>query len=148
MIEYFTNTHIDLRLYLLALLPIFLAFSLVPNFTWLVPFSVMGAIFLFFGFCATFYYLLSDFPSPSRLETFTNVEQLAIYCSVFLFAVHNMSMLMPLENSMVHPSKLPVVLGSSMMLNICIYMIFGFLGYNKYPDACDTVILNLPLDEL
>ncbi|XP_058789151.1 proton-coupled amino acid transporter-like protein pathetic [Phymastichus coffea] len=148
VIEYFADAHVDVRWYLMALIPIFIAFSLVPNFRYLVPFSVMGAVFLFFGFCLTFYYLLSDFPSPSRLETYTDYEQLAIYCGVFLFAVHNMSILLPLENSMIHPSMMPVVLGSSMIVNVCIYILFGFLGYNKYPDACDTVIMNLPLNEL
>lgn len=138
----------DVRVYVLAFLPIFCMLSLIPNFTWLMPFSVAGSCFLILGFCATFYYLLLDFPSPARLDEFTDVAYLPIYCSVFLFAVHNMSMLMPLENTMREPRKMPVVLASTMIINISTIVAFGFLGYNKYLDACDTVIKNLPLDEL
>ncbi|XP_008216698.1 proton-coupled amino acid transporter-like protein pathetic isoform X1 [Nasonia vitripennis] len=147
--EYLSGwNHQDVRIYLLVFLPIFCALSLIPNFKYLVPFTIIGSICLLLGFCTTLYYMIDQFPSPSRLEMYTDIEHLAIYCSVFLFAVHNMSMLMPLENTMRHPRRMGLVLGVSMIVNVIVNVTFGFLGYNKYQNACDTVIKNLPLDEL
>lgn len=50
---------------------------------------------------------------------------------------------------MISPKKMPVVIAIAMSLSAIMYVIFGFLGYRKYSIlACDTVIKNLPLDDL
>lgn len=59
-----------------------------------------------------------------------------------------MTVLLPLENTMKNPRHMPVILATTMMINMFIYIAFGFFGYNKYLDACDTVIKNLPLDDM
>jgi proton-coupled amino acid transporter len=129
-------------------MPIYLAFSLVPNFVYLMPFSVIGSIFISGGLFITVLYLIYDFPSPSRLTMFTDYTKIPLVVCVQLFAVHNMSLLMPLENSMRKPQQMSMVVIISMTFNIGINMIFGFLGYNKYKNACNIVVKNLPLNDM
>ncbi|XP_023288802.1 proton-coupled amino acid transporter-like protein pathetic [Orussus abietinus] len=148
VIEHFSGVSLDIRVYLVLFLPIYLGLSLVPNLKYLVPITIMGSIFLAGGIFVSIYYFFSDFPSPARLRQFTDVYSTSVYCSIFMFAVHNMSILMPLENTMKNPANMPSILGFGMALNVVVYVFFGFLGYNKYMDACDTVIKNLPLEEI
>ncbi|XP_046748299.1 proton-coupled amino acid transporter-like protein pathetic [Diprion similis] len=78
---------------------------------------------------------------------YTNFFAMPVYCTIFLFAIHNMCILMPLENSMKTPDHLPIILVISMTFSSTLYLLFGLLGYNKYVNPCDTVIKNLPLDD-
>ncbi|XP_015590133.1 proton-coupled amino acid transporter-like protein pathetic [Cephus cinctus] len=148
VIEHFSNYAMDSRIYILIFLPIYLGLALIPNLKYLVPISIIGSIFLGIGLFITVYYLFVDIPSPESLNVATNVLSLPVYCVIFLFAMHNMSILLPLENSMKNPKNMSKVLRASMALNTCIYATFGFLGYNKYNNTCDTVIKNLPLNEI
>ncbi|XP_014296569.1 proton-coupled amino acid transporter-like protein pathetic [Microplitis demolitor] len=148
IIENFVDTSINTRIYIIMFLPIYCILALMPNFKYLMPFSILGTIFLVLGFIITLYYFFDDFKLPGRLEIFTNITSVPIFSNIFLFAVHNMTMIMPLENSMKNPKNMPRILTLSMMLNMFVYMAFGFFGYNKYQDACDTVIKNLPFNQV
>ncbi|XP_074103302.1 proton-coupled amino acid transporter-like protein pathetic isoform X1 [Cotesia typhae] len=148
IIENLTDASINIRIYIIMFMPIYYILALMPNFKWLMPFSAAGASFLALGLTITLYYFFEDFQSPSRLQMYTGITAIPIFSSIFMFAVHNMTVIMPLENSMKNPRHMPRILTLSMMLNVLIYMIFGFLGYNKYIDACDTVIKNLPFGEI
>ncbi|KAJ8676540.1 hypothetical protein QAD02_012327 [Eretmocerus hayati] len=143
------NLHLDMhvRFYIMLFLPFFLLLSLIPNFAWLAPFSIIGSIFLFSGLIGTTFYLLADFPSPSRMQKFTSFDQIPLYCTFFLFAMHLMTVLLPLENTMKKPEKMPCIIVCAMTVNIMTNLTFGFLGYNKYIELCDTVIKNLPMDQ-
>lgn len=137
-----------MRIYILIFLPFTGSLGFVPNLTYLMPVSTAGTIFLILGFCIACYYFLIDIPDPARLDAFTYVLPVPMYCAIFLFALHNMTLYLPLENTMKHPTHLPRLIIISMIFNSLVYLSFGFLGYNKYPKACDTIIKNLPLDEM
>ncbi|XP_043489315.1 proton-coupled amino acid transporter-like protein pathetic [Polistes fuscatus] len=49
---------------------------------------------------------------------------------------------------MENPRNMPRLIIIATILNTLVYVTFGFLGYNKYKESCDTVIKNLPLDEI
>ncbi|XP_018407380.1 PREDICTED: uncharacterized protein LOC108783330 [Cyphomyrmex costatus] len=147
VIEFFANLEMSSRVYIGIFFPFTCALGFVPNLKYLAPFSVIGTLFLFLGVCTAFYYFLDDVPDPRRLDALTEVLPVPMYCAIFLFALHNMTLYLPLENTMRHPSHMPRLIITSNLLNIVIYLTFGFLGYNKYPDACDTVIKNLPMEE-
>ncbi|EGI61589.1 Proton-coupled amino acid transporter 4 [Acromyrmex echinatior] len=147
VIEFFANLQLNSRVYIVIFFPFACALGFVPNLKYLAPFSIIGTFFLFLGVCTAFYYFLDDIPDPSRLDVLTEALPVPMYCAIFLFALHNMTLYLPLENTMRHPSHMPRIIITSTFLNIIIYLVFGFLGYNKYPDACDTVIKNLPMEE-
>ncbi|XP_012141979.1 proton-coupled amino acid transporter-like protein pathetic [Megachile rotundata] len=147
VIEYYSGVSLDVRVYILAVFPIFLSFGFVPNLKYLAPISIIGTIFIFTGICVTLHYLLTDFPDPARLKMFTSVATVPLYCTLFMFAMHNVTLCMPLENSMKNPGHLPRLIVYNMLFTMCLNTTFGFLGYNKYMDkTCDTVIKNLPMD--
>lgn len=138
----------DDRIYILALFPFVCLLSFIPNLKYLTPFSVVGAVFMLIGISVTLYYLFEDFPDPARLEAFTQALPVPMYCSLFLYALHNVTLCLPLENSMKNPEHLPRLITCNMLFNTCLYTMFGFLGYNKYmKNTCDTVIKNLPLEK-
>ncbi|XP_036142916.1 proton-coupled amino acid transporter-like protein pathetic [Monomorium pharaonis] len=147
VIEFFSGFEMDPRVYIVILLPFTCTLGFVPNLKYLAPFSVIGTLFLFLGICIAVYYFLDDVPDPRRLDALTEVLPVPMYCAIFLFALHNMTLYLPLENTMRHPGHMPRLIAVSTLLNIVVYLTFGFLGYNKYPDACDTVIKNLPMME-
>ncbi|CAD1472446.1 unnamed protein product [Heterotrigona itama] len=148
VIEFSFGMRMDTRIYILALSPFVCLLGLVRNLRWLAPFSVIGALLMFVGIFVTLYYLLEDIPDPARLEAFTYVLPVPMYCSLFLYALHSVTLCLPLENSMRKPQHLPRLITCSMLLNTCMYIAFGFLGYNKYTkNTCDTVIKNLPLEK-
>ncbi|KAL2736045.1 proton-coupled amino acid transporter-like protein pathetic isoform X1 [Vespula maculifrons] len=148
VIEYYGNIVMNIRIYVLIFFPIYCCLILVPNFKYLVPFSIFGTIFFIIGITISLIYFLEDFPSLKRLDAFTNVRSVPMFLTIFIYALHNITILLPLENIMHNPTNLPRLIIISTLFNTIIYIIFGFLGYNKYKDTCDTVIKNLPLDEV
>ncbi|XP_011879552.1 PREDICTED: proton-coupled amino acid transporter 1-like [Vollenhovia emeryi] len=147
VIEFFSGLEMNPRVYVVIFFPFTCALGFVPNLKYLAPFSVIGTFFLFLGVCIAVYYFLDDVPDPHRLDALTEVLPVPMYCAIFLFALHNVTLYLPLENTMRHPGHMPRLIVASTSFNIVIYLAFGFLGYNKYPDACDTVIKNLPMEE-
>lgn len=147
MIEHFTGVELDVRVYIVAIFPVFCGFGFMPNLKYLVPFSLIGSVFILTGLGVTFYYLLDDFPDPGRLKPFTRVLPIPLYCTIFMYAMHNVTVCLPLENTMKNPRHLPYLITGNMIFIMCLNATFGFLGYNKYMDAtCDTVIKNLPIE--
>ncbi|XP_076752807.1 proton-coupled amino acid transporter-like protein pathetic isoform X2 [Xylocopa sonorina] len=147
VIEFFSGVELDARIYILALFPVICMLGFIPNLKYLAPFSMIGTMFVLTGICVTVSYLVEDIPDPGRLNAFTYVLPVPMYCTMFLFSLHNVTLCMPLENTMKNPTHLPRLIRCNILLNTCLYTTFGFLGYNKYADAtCDTVIKNLPVD--
>lgn len=147
MIEFFSGFEMNPRVYIVIFFPFTCILGLVPSLKYLAPFSVIGTLFLAIGICIALYYFLSEIPDPGRLNVLTETLPVPMYCAIFLFALHNMTLYLPLENTMKYPGHLPRLVVASTLLNTVIYLTFGLLGYNKYPNACDTVIKNLPIEE-
>lgn len=148
MIEFFTGVELDTRVYVIALYPILCLLGYTPDLKYLAPFSVIGFAFLLSGVSITVYYLLQELPDPGRLTLFTHVLSIPMYCNMVLYALHNATLVLPLENTMENPQKLPRLIVINMVLNTFLCTLFGFLGYNKYMnETCDTVIKNLPIEE-
>ncbi|KAL6260498.1 hypothetical protein P5V15_008022 [Pogonomyrmex californicus] len=147
VIEFFSGVTMNSRIYILIFFPCTVILAFVPSLKYLTPFSVIGSIFLFVGIFVAFYYFFDDIPDPGRLDAVTQILPVPMYCSIFMFALHNMTLYLPLENTMKYPHHLPRIIIANLLLNTFIYLTFGFIGYNKYPLACDTIIKNLPLEE-
>ncbi|XP_047358472.1 proton-coupled amino acid transporter-like protein pathetic [Vespa velutina] len=113
-----------------------------------MPFSMLGTIIFIIGMIICMIYFIEDFPSPKRLDPFTNIQSITIFINIFFYTLHNVTILLPLENTMHKPNNLTRLIIISTIFNTLIYIVFAFLGYNKYKDTCDIVIKNLPLDEV
>jgi len=87
VVDYYTDTDKDLRLYMAALLPLLIIFSLVRNLKYLIPFSMVANVFIAVGMGITFYYIFHDLPAISDLPNFSSWSQLPLFFGTAIFAL-------------------------------------------------------------
>ncbi|XP_032528036.1 proton-coupled amino acid transporter-like protein pathetic isoform X1 [Danaus plexippus] len=143
---------LDLRIYMVALLPFLIAMNLIRNLKYLAPFSMIANLLVGTGMGITFYYLYQDIPSISDRKPFAGFERLPTFFGTAIFALEGIGVVMPLENNMKTPTHFigcPGVLNTGMFFVVSLYAIVGFSGYLKYGDATGaSITLNLPQDEV
>ncbi|XP_049862471.1 proton-coupled amino acid transporter-like protein CG1139 isoform X1 [Schistocerca gregaria] len=142
---------LDVRVYMVVMLPVFLGLVLVRQLKHMVPVSVAADVALLVSLVITLYYTLSGVPSASERDLIAPVSQLPLFFSTVIFAMEGIGVVMPVENSMKNPQRFlgcPGVLNITMSIVVGLYAIIGFCGYLKYgPDTEGSVTLNLPSDE-
>nr|CAD7575120.1 unnamed protein product [Timema californicum] len=148
-----TDETINIRLYILMLVPFLYALGLIRNLKYLVPFSALANVFILIGFCITLYYMFTDIPDTSDKVAITpDFSTLPVFFSTVIFAMEGIGVVMPLENSMKNPGHFlgcPGVLNIAMLIVVGLYAIIGLFGYLKYGDSVDaSVTLNLPLEDV
>ncbi|XP_069688333.1 proton-coupled amino acid transporter-like protein pathetic [Periplaneta americana] len=153
VIEHHTQTHLDQRVYIAALLLPLILLGWVPNLKYLAPVSMVANLFMAVGLGITIYYLVQDLPSASeRPHVNASVNTIPQFFSIVIFAMEAIGVVMPLENSMKTPRHflgLGGVLNQGMAGVTLIYILLGFLGYLKYGEATEgSITLNLPTGEI
>lgn len=152
VVDFYTHDHIDIRLYMLALLPILILLNLVRNLKWLAPFSMVANILIGTGMGITFYYVFIDLPSFDSRPNFAPFNELPMFFGTAIFALEGIGVVMPLENNMKTPTHFigcPGVLNLGMFFVVIFYAITGFFGYLKYGLKTEgSITLNLPQDEV
>ncbi|XP_072931260.1 proton-coupled amino acid transporter-like protein pathetic isoform X2 [Epargyreus clarus] len=142
----------DLRLYMLALLPFLILINLIRNLKYLAPFSMIANLLVGTGMGITFYYLFQDIPSLSSRNSFVDFQHLPTFFGTAIFALEGIGVVMPLENNMKTPTHFigcPGVLNTGMSFVVSLYALVGFFGYLKFGDATkSSITLNLPEDEV
>ncbi|KAJ8737341.1 hypothetical protein PYW07_000612 [Mythimna separata] len=142
---------IDVRYYMVVLLPLLILMNLIRNLKYLAPLSMIANLLVGTGMGITFYYLFQDIPSISDRLPYTRIERLPIFFGTAIFALEGIGVVMPLENNMKTPTHFigcPGVLNTGMFFVVSLYAFTGFFGYLKYGDATESSItLNLPQDE-
>ncbi|CAG2065629.1 unnamed protein product [Timema podura] len=78
---------INIRLYILMLLPFLCALGLIRNLRYLVPFSTLANLLIVGGFAITLYYLFTDIPSPDERNYSGSPAGLPIFFSTVIFAM-------------------------------------------------------------
>lgn len=152
VVEFYTKTNYDMRLYMLALLPLLLLINMIRNLKYLAPFSMLANVLIATGMGITFYYILSDLPPVSSRPAIVDVTEWPMFFGTAIFALEGIGVVMPLENNMKTPTHFigcPGVLNFGMSFVVVMYGLSGFLGYLRYgPDTKASISLNLPQDEL
>uniref|UniRef100_A0A1B6KPD0 Amino acid transporter transmembrane domain-containing protein n=1 Tax=Graphocephala atropunctata TaxID=36148 RepID=A0A1B6KPD0_9HEMI len=142
------ETDIDLRLYMLALLPLLIAMNLIRNLKYLAPFSMVANVLIGTGMGITFYFIFQDLPSVDTRPNFSSLHQLPIFFGTAIFALEGIGVVMPLENNMKTPAHFigcPGVLNFGMFCVVLLYSSVGFFGYLKYGEFTEpSITLNLP----
>jgi proton-coupled amino acid transporter len=78
---------LDLRYYMLALLPLLILMNLIRNLKFLAPFSMIANVLIGTGMGITFYYILQDVPSISERPVFSSIERLPLFFGTAIFAL-------------------------------------------------------------
>jgi solute carrier family 36 (proton-coupled amino acid transporter) len=73
VVEHYTGTKIDVRIFISMLLIPLILLSWVPNLKYLAPFSSVANVFMAVGLLITFYYLTIDMPSISERQLHTSL---------------------------------------------------------------------------
>jgi proton-coupled amino acid transporter len=152
IIEHYSGSVGDLRMYIAFLLIPLILLSWVPNLKYLAPFSAVANVFMGIGLLITFYYLTQDMPPISDRELHTSLLKIPPFFGIVIFAMEAIGVVMPLENSMKTPQNfigICGVLNQGMSGVTLVYILLGFLGYVKYGDKAEgSITLNLPIDEI
>ncbi|XP_012261968.2 proton-coupled amino acid transporter-like protein pathetic isoform X2 [Athalia rosae] len=152
VVDYYTESETNLRIFMAALLPLLIVFSLVRNLKYLAPFSMIANILIATGMAVTFYYIFRDLPSIEGKTHFSTWQQLPMFFGTAIFALEGIGVVMPLENNMRTPQHFigcPGVLNIGMFFVVLLYSLVGFFGYLRYGDkTLGSITLNLPQDEI
>ncbi|KAL3274753.1 hypothetical protein HHI36_019540 [Cryptolaemus montrouzieri] len=151
VMDFYTHTDYDVRIYMAALLPILIAVNLIRNLKYLSPFSMLANILIGTGMGITFYYISQDLPSVQSVPQFVEIHELPMFFGTAIFALEGIGVVMPLENNMKNPAHFigcPGVLNFGMAFVVILYSVTGFLGFLKYGKGVESSItLSLPKDE-
>lgn len=152
VVDYYTETDYDVRVYMAALLPLLILINLIRNLKYLAPFSMLANVLIATGIGITFYYVFCDLPPVSSRPQVVEIEKLPIFFGTAIFALEGIGVVMPLENNMKTPTHFtgcPGVLNTGMFFVVLLYSSVGFFGYLKYGSLTEpSITLNLPQDEL
>ncbi|XP_043278035.1 proton-coupled amino acid transporter-like protein pathetic isoform X2 [Venturia canescens] len=152
VVDYYTMTDYDLRLYMAALLPLLMMLSLVRNLKYLAPFSMVANCLMAVGIGITFYYIFDKLPSVDTVPNFSSWSQLPLFFGTAIFALEGIGVVMPLENNMKTPTHFtgcPGVLNIGMFCVVLLYSTVGFFGYLRFGGITkDNITLNLNTKEI
>lgn len=141
----------NIRIYMLMLLPLLILMNMIRNLKYLAPFSMIANILVGSGMGITFYYLFQDIPSVADRTHMADLSRLPTFFGTAIFALEGIGVVMPLENNMKTPTHFigcPGVLNTGMFFVVSLYATVGFFGYLKYGDGTKgSITLNLPEDE-
>lgn len=91
VIEHYGVAPLDLRWYILALLPFLILINLIRNLKHLAIFSVIANIFVALCLIITAYYVFSDMPSPSERTAVADVKKMPLFFGTAIFALEGTS---------------------------------------------------------
>lgn len=147
VVDFHTQSHIDLRYYMAALLPLLILINLIRNLKYLAPLSMVANILIATGMSITFYYIFIDLPSPYEREMVVDWAKWPMFFGTAIFALEGIGVVMPLENNMKTPTHFigcPGVLNTGMFFVVLLYASTGFFGFLKYGAATKgSISLNL-----
>ncbi|XP_012216315.1 proton-coupled amino acid transporter-like protein pathetic [Linepithema humile] len=151
--DFRTGRNINIRLYIVSLIPALILLGQVRNLKYLVPFSLLANIFMLSGFSITLYYVFSSIQwnNNPNVKLFASVEQLPRFFATVIFAIEGIGIVMPVANNMRHPTHFlgcPSVLNVTMSIVVALYAVMGIFGYLAYGEhSLASITLNLPVED-
>jgi proton-coupled amino acid transporter len=116
VIEHHTQTALDQRVYIAALLLPLILLGWVPNLKYLAPVSMIANLFMAVGLGITIYYLVQDMPDASTLPQFNaSLDTIPQFFSIVIFAMEAIGVVSTRKlytacpkNSLIHVSIQPM----------------------------------------
>ncbi|XP_011251612.1 proton-coupled amino acid transporter-like protein pathetic [Camponotus floridanus] len=150
--DFRTGRDIDVRLYIVSLIPALVLLGQVRNLKYLVPFSMLANIFMITGFGITLYYVFSNVKSVENVKLSAPIEHLPHFFATVIFAIEGIGVVMPVANNMKNPQHFlgcPSVLNITMTIVVALYAVMGIFGYLTYGEAVEaSITLNVPTEEI
>lgn len=136
---------LSVRIWISILFLPILMLCMIRNLAVLSVFSMAANVFLLIGIVVIFYALFDHIPSPKKLDAFKSFSDFPLFFGSAIYSCEGIGLVLPLENKMRKKSEFKYVLNGSMTFIFCLYVVFGFLGYNKYgDDIASSISYSLP----
>ncbi|EER33542.1 conserved hypothetical protein [Candida tropicalis MYA-3404] len=124
---------------------------LIRNLTKLSMVSLISSLFIVIGLLIIFYFsglnLFTNGIGPN-ISNF-NPNSWTMLIGVAVTSFEGIGLILPIESSMSHPEKFPMVLSISMFFITVIFVAIGTIGYMSFGDQIKSIIiLNLPQDNI
>ncbi|XP_055701297.1 proton-coupled amino acid transporter-like protein CG1139 [Phlebotomus papatasi] len=144
--------HMDLRLYMLALLVPFILLCFIRNLKYLAPISMVANVLTIVGLSIVLYYIYRDGLSFEDRQAFSPISQWPLFVGTVFFTLGAIGVVVSVEYDMETPQDFGGLFG---IMNIAMSIVsllgifIGVSGYLKYgEDIKGSVTLNFPTEEM
>ncbi|XP_076993560.1 proton-coupled amino acid transporter 3 isoform X3 [Tamandua tetradactyla] len=136
---------LDIRLYMLTILPFLTLLVFIRNLRVLSVFSALANVTTLGSMILIFQYIAQGIPDPRNLPLVAGWKTFLLFFGTTIFTFEGVGMVLSLKNQMKHPQKFSFVLYLGMSLVIILYICLGTLGYMKFGSGTQaSITLNLP----
>ncbi|KGU34534.1 solute carrier family 36 (proton-coupled amino acid transporter) [Candida albicans P75063] len=146
-------TDINIVWFILLQVVIIVPLSLIRDITKLSLSAVFANVFILTGLVTIVYFMLYQWLGVNHgyfgknIEYFFNESEFSLFIGTAIFAFEGIGLIIPIQESMIHPNNFPRVLGQVILTIAVIMIMVGSLGYLTFGDKIKTVVLlNLPQD--
>ena len=146
-------TDINIVWFILLQVVIIVPLSLIRDITKLSLLAVFANVFILTGLVTIVYFMLYQWLGVNHghfgknIEYLFNESEFSLFVGTAIFAFEGIGLIIPIQESMIHPNNFPRVLGQVILTIAVIMIMVGSLGYLTFGDKIKTVVLlNLPQD--
>ena len=139
---------IDIKYMVLMQLIIFLPLSLIRDITKLGGTAIVADAFILLGLVYIGYYDIRTLHADGLADiAMFNPRDWTLFIGTAIFTFEGVGLIIPIQESMKHPSKFPPVLAGVMISITVIFITMGAISYAAFGSSTRTVVLlNLPQD--
>ncbi|KAL8952302.1 MAG: hypothetical protein Q9222_001791 [Ikaeria aurantiellina] len=144
------RTWIDIKFMVLMQLIIFLPLSLIRDISALSLTAYIADFFIMLGLLYLYYYDIFTIVVHKGFADVVNFnpQSWSLFIGTAIFTFEGVGLIIPIQESMRHPSKFPPVLAAVMMIITVVFVSMGALSYAAFGSSTKTVVLlNLPQDD-
>ncbi|KAG5918369.1 hypothetical protein E4U61_001824 [Claviceps capensis] len=143
------STSISIPLLILMQTAIFLPFSLLRDIGKLGFTALIADAFIMIGLAYLFYYDVITLNANGLADIIMfNKKDWTLFIGTAIFTFEGIGLIIPIQESMKHPSKFPRVLFLVMIIITVLFTVMGAISYAAYGSKTETVVLlNLPQDD-
>lgn len=126
---------------------IFIPLSFIRNVSKLSLSSFLANFFILSGLLIVLFFTTKEiyFNGTKPIELYINESKFSLFIGTAIFAFEGIGLIIPVQDSMRHPEKFPMVLAMVIITITVLMVTIATIGYLAYGEDIQTVILlNLP----
>lgn len=142
------GSSMDARYLILMQLVILLPCALIRDISKLSGTALIADVFILMGLCVLYHFDLFTLATKGLADVaLFNSNDYVLFLGTAAFAFEGIGLIIPIQESMIHPERFPFVLTMVMVILILVFTSIGALSYAAYGSAVKTVIISsLPQD--